>query len=162
MLRPSQRPGLTRGACWRQGCPDAVACPVYPVGLRPNVLLPIPIICRLPKPCNHSPISVSLQMKGVCSRPIHLFSSLTRWPIYKVGRPFTFAPNRPIKPYRRGQPCQRLSVSFQKDAPAKTDAESLVCTDSSIKAPKEERPCMTEGCGKKGETAGSGSAGGRV
>jgi hypothetical protein len=75
---------------------------------------------------------------------------------------FTFAPNRPIKPHWRGQPCHRLSVSFQKDEPARTGAEYSVCTDSSIKGLKGERPCTTEGCMTKGEMAGFGSASGQA
>jgi len=61
-----------------------------------------------------------------------------------------------------GQTCHRLSVSFQKDVMAKTGAESLVCTDSSTRGLKEERPCMTEGCRKKGEMVGLESANGQV
>jgi hypothetical protein len=43
-----------------------------------------------------------------------------------------------------------------------TDAGYSVCTVSFTKAPKEERPYMTEGQRKKGVMAGLGSANGQA
>jgi hypothetical protein len=46
--------------------------------------------------------------------------------------------------------------------PVKTDAGFSVCTVSSTKDLKEERPCMIEGRRKKGEMAGLESTNGQV
>ena len=95
--------------------------------------------------------------KGHEIAPIHLFSSLTRWPILQWAAPFLFVSN-----CTGGQQCHRFSELFQKEAAEKTDAGYSVCTDFFTKAPKEERHCTTEGYRKKGEMVGLESVNGQV
>lgn len=58
--------------------------------------------------------------------------------------------------------CQKSFGDFQRDAPVKTDAESLEYIVSFVKALREERCCETEGRREKDELGGLESTNGQV